>query len=93
MPSGFTPSFPASVPPGITEAELRFAQLKLAAFAALTGWGRKTGEPVRIGEREFRAHEPFTIEEQMQIADQLLTWALTAPSEIIPPAGLGTERR
>jgi hypothetical protein len=81
--------FPASVPSGITDAELRFAQLKLAAFNALIGWGRKTGEPIKIGEREFRAHEPFTIEERMRIADQLVTWTLTAPSETIPPVGRG----
>jgi hypothetical protein len=59
----------------ITSAELRFAQLKLAAFAALAGWGTP-GEPVKIGEREFETTKPNSFERHTQLADRLVLWAL-----------------
>jgi len=63
---------------GITEAELRFARLKLAAFSALAGWGRNSGEPMKIGDREFPRYEPNSFEDRMRLADDLVAWCLKA---------------
>jgi hypothetical protein len=65
---------PERKPAMITSAELRFAQLKLAAFAALAGWGTP-GEPVKIGEREFETTKPHSFERHTQLADRLVLWA------------------
>lgn len=59
----------------MTDKEL--AELKLAAWNALAGWGTTQMEKIR--DMKIPTHIPLTFEQRCQKADKLVCWMLAQP--------------
>jgi hypothetical protein len=64
------------------------AQIRLAAFHLLAGWGFNTGDPKAENLLDRYVHTPWNLEQRMQRADELAEWAMDVDAAVkdIPDA-------